>query len=75
MTKGFIYWFRQGLLILLLLMGPNLQADIVYPARLQLTETAPGVYEVLFVLPVIQGKILRARSVPRILWFVFRAGD
>lgn len=63
MNSCFMYWLRRGLLILLLFIGPSLQADIVYPARLQLTETAPGVYEVFFVLPVIQGKILRAQAV------------
>jgi hypothetical protein len=63
MNNCFLHFFRRGLLILLLFCGSSLQADIVYPARLQLTETAPGVYEVLFVLPVIQGKILRAQAV------------
>ncbi|MGB5316545.1 MAG: hypothetical protein WBN56_11135 [Robiginitalea sp.] len=63
MNNRIMYWLRRGLPILLLLIGPKLQADIVYPARLQLTETAPGVYEVFFVLPVIQGKILRAQAV------------
>mgnify|MGYP001822781554 CR=1 FL=1 len=63
MNNGFVHWLRRGLLILLLFIGPSLQADIVYPARLQLTETSPGVYEVFFVLPVIQGKILRAQAV------------
>ena len=63
MNNCFLYFFRRGLLILLLFFGSGLQADIVYPARLQLTETAPGVYEVFFVLPVIQGKILRAQAV------------
>ena len=63
MNNCFVYWLRRGLLILLLFIGPSLQADIVYPARLQLTETAPGVYDVFFVLPVIQGKILRAQAV------------
>ena len=63
MINCLMHWLRRGFLILLLFMGPSLQADIVYPARLQLTETAPGVYEVFFVLPVIQGKILRAQAV------------
>ncbi len=63
MNNGIVHWFRRGLLILLLFIGHSLQADIVYPARLQLTETSPGVYEVFFVLPVIQGKILRAQAV------------
>jgi len=33
----------------------------VYPARLQMTETEPGIFEVNFVLPVINGKVLKAR--------------
>ena len=39
------------------------RADIVYPARLQLSETAPGLFEVVFTLPVINGRILRAQPV------------
>jgi hypothetical protein len=38
-------------------------ADIVYPSRLELIETEPGTLEVTFVLPVIQGKVLKARPV------------
>lgn len=38
-------------------------ADIVFPARLELTETQPGVFEVLFILPVINGKVLKASPV------------
>jgi hypothetical protein len=39
------------------------RADIVFPARLQLTETSPGTFEVVFILPVINGKILKAQPV------------
>ena len=54
---------RKGVLLILLLSGLTTSADIVYPARLQLTETAPGVFEVSYILPVIQGKILKAQAV------------
>ena len=36
------------------------EADVVYPARLQIDERAPGVYDVVFSLPLVQGRILRA---------------
>ncbi|WP_066224046.1 hypothetical protein [Formosa haliotis] len=36
------------------------QADIVFPARLELRETKPGVFQVVYVLPVMQGKVLKA---------------
>ncbi len=56
-------FLKYGMLLFLLLSSFPARADIVYPARLQLTETAPGVFEVVFILPVIQGKILRAQPV------------
>ena len=56
-------FLRNWLLLCLFLLGFPARADIVYPARLQLTETAPGVFEVLFVLPVINGRILKAQPV------------
>ena len=54
---------RKGLLLGLFLLVFPARADIVYPARLQLTEKAPGVFEVVFTLPVINGRILRAQPV------------
>ena len=63
MNKPFANVLKKGVLLILLLSGSNLSADIVYPARLQLTETAPGIFDVYFVLPVIQGKIVKARAV------------
>ena len=56
-------FLKYGMLLFLLLSCFPARADIVYPARLQLTETTPGVFEVVFILPVIQGKILRAQPV------------
>ena len=38
-------------------------ADIVYPSRLELTEVEQDIFEVRFVLPVIQGKVLKAQPV------------
>ena len=37
------------------------KADIVYPARLEWVEISPGLFEVRLTLPVIQGKVLKAR--------------
>lgn len=37
------------------------EADIVFPAKLELVETSPGVYHVVFVLPVIGGKVIKAK--------------
>ncbi len=38
-------------------------ADITYPARLEMQEVEPGIFEVYFVLPVINGKVLKAYPV------------
>ncbi|MBL7472708.1 hypothetical protein [Robertkochia sediminum] len=53
----------RSLLWCLLLMPLSIKADIVYPARLELQEIQPGVFVVYFVLPVIQGKVLKAAPV------------
>lgn len=53
----------RGLLLCLFLLAFPVRADIVFPAQLRLTETSPGTYEVLFILPVINGKILKAQPV------------
>ncbi|PTX44860.1 hypothetical protein C8P64_0843 [Christiangramia gaetbulicola] len=56
-------------LVYILLLGicflnpADFRADIVYPARLELTETESGVFEVFFTLPVINGKVLKASPV------------
>ncbi|MFL0354289.1 hypothetical protein [Xanthomarina sp. GH4-25] len=48
----------------LCLLAPlALKADITFPARLEITEISPGIYEVFFVLPVINGKVLKAHPV------------
>ena len=46
-----------------LIIPGKAHADIVYPSRLELIETEPGILEVTFVLPVIQGKVLNARPI------------
>ena len=56
------YFFRI-LLCMSLLLPFSVSADIVYPARLELNEVEPGVFDVYFVLPVIQGKVLKAAPV------------
>lgn len=57
------YIRRSWLLLLFFLLGFPVRADIVYPARMQLTEITPGMFEVIFILPVINGKILKAEPV------------
>ncbi|MCA6074967.1 hypothetical protein [Fulvivirga sedimenti] len=49
--------------IILFLIPKTASADIVYPARLEITEISPGVYEVYYVLPVVQGKVLKAEAI------------
>ncbi len=57
--------FNKSLLFFLLLgclfASVPAKGDIIYPARLQMTETEPGIFEVTFVLPVVNGKVLKAR--------------
>jgi hydrogenase/urease accessory protein HupE len=38
-------------------------ADVVFPARLGIAETAPGRYHVSFTLPMVEGRVLRASPV------------
>jgi len=35
-------------------------ADIAFPARLDVTEREPGVYDISFTLPIVEGRKLRA---------------
>lgn len=51
------------ILVLVLFQTSTLKADISFPARLELIEVEPGIFEVMFVLPVIQGKVLKATPV------------
>lgn len=54
-------WHRcaAGLLLAAAAAAPT-AADIVFPARLDVVETAPGRYDVTFDLPLVQGRLLRA---------------
>ena len=63
MNRSGIRYIFYALFWAFLLLPFRLEADIVYPARLELKETQPGIYEVYFVLPVIQGKVLKAAPV------------
>ena len=63
MTELHTYMIRLLLFLGLAILSSPLKADIVYPARIQITETSPGIYEVVFILPVINGKILKAEPV------------
>ena len=47
-------------LVLLWILAGNAGADVAFPARLTLEETEPGTYEVVFTLPVVEGRKLRA---------------
>jgi hypothetical protein len=50
-------------LICCLLSANQIRADIVSPTRLEIKEVEPGIFEVFFVQPVIQGKVLKAQPV------------
>ncbi|MCH4822293.1 hypothetical protein ML462_03825 [Gramella lutea] len=58
--KKFIFLVLLGIC---LLKPADFRADIVYPARLELTETEPGVFNVFFTLPVINGKVIKASPI------------
>ncbi len=47
-------------LVLLWILAGNVGADVAFPARLTLEETEPGTYEVVFTLPIVEGRKLRA---------------
>ena len=57
MNKARIAAFLLGAVWLL---GGVASADIAFPARLDVTEGEPGVYEVSFTLPIVEGRKLRA---------------
>ncbi len=63
MNKYLKKLFYLLLLGICLLKPADFRADIVYPARLELTETEPGVFDVFFTLPVINGKVLKASPI------------
>lgn len=42
------------------LSGGTAVADVAFPARIDITEAEPGVYEVSFTLPILEGRKLRA---------------
>ena len=46
-----------------MLSSAPIKADVVFPARLEIKEIQPGIFEVVFVLPVIQGKVLKAQPI------------
>jgi len=43
-----------------LLLVPAARADVAFPARLDVVETAPGRFDVGFTLPIVEGRKLRA---------------
>jgi hypothetical protein len=42
------------------LAAAPVRADVVFPARFDMTETEPGRYDISFTLPVMEGRVLRA---------------
>src|SRR5687768_14678206 len=53
-------WLRPALLLLALLAAPGAQADIFRPAYLELRETGPETYAVLWKVPALGDRRLRA---------------
>lgn len=61
---GRLRWvLHLTLLVACLSLSIPCKADMVFPARLEITEVEPGIFEVFFVLPVVQGKVLKAQPV------------
>jgi hypothetical protein len=50
-------------LLALLALARSASGDIAYPARLDLEESSPGQFDVLFTVPVVEGRTLRARPI------------
>lgn len=48
---------------LFMLLSMPAKADISFPARLEIVEISPGVFQVTFILPVVNGKVLKASPV------------
>ena len=46
---------------LIIFFSIDASADIGYPARLKITELETGLYEVVFTLPIVEGKVLKAK--------------
>ena len=55
--------YLLSILVCVLFAYNQAHADIVSPTRLEIKEIAPGVFEVFFVQPVIQGRVLKAQPV------------
>ena len=51
LTIGLYFLFGTG----------SLRADIVYPSKLSVVEINPGIFEITFILPIINGKVLKAQ--------------
>ncbi len=49
-----------GLFAVLWLYSGTVSADIAFPARLDVTEREPGIYDIAFTLPIVEGRKLRA---------------
>jgi len=61
--KGGIPRIFLIIIFLVLSSGITVQADIIFPARIEMKETTPGEFDVLFTLPIINNKKLKAEVV------------
>jgi len=52
-----------ALVVIACTAAASVGADVVFPARLDVTEVEPGRYEVVFTLPMLEGRVLRAQPV------------
>jgi hypothetical protein len=52
--------FTAALLCGLLAYSATVSADIAFPARLDVAEREPGIYDISFTLPIVEGRKLRA---------------
>ncbi len=50
-------------IFILILISSSVNADFVFPARLEIKETKPGIYNITFTLPVINNQKLKARPI------------
>ncbi|MGB2957678.1 MAG: hypothetical protein WBD30_02210, partial [Bacteroidota bacterium] len=50
-------------LLVLLLLSSLTHADTVFPARLQMKEVEPGLFEIQFTLPIVNDRRVRAEPV------------
>jgi len=55
--------FGSYLIVISLIISVNLKADITNPASLKIKEITPSNFEIVFTLPLISGKVLKAKPI------------